>query len=89
MSFYFCYILSWHKISKPFIKLHLRVFTLRSLQENVNLLLPLYLNRIKQSKNEHQENMTSSLAKQVDKNINYTERGVYFRQTWATVSLSR
>ncbi|XP_025072196.1 phosphatidylinositol-glycan-specific phospholipase D isoform X1 [Alligator sinensis] len=43
--------------------------------------------RIKQSKNEHQENMTSSLAKQVDKNINYTERGVYFRQTWATNSL--
>uniref|UniRef100_A0A7M4E7K4 Phosphatidylinositol-glycan-specific phospholipase D n=1 Tax=Crocodylus porosus TaxID=8502 RepID=A0A7M4E7K4_CROPO len=43
--------------------------------------------RIKQSKNEHQENMTSSLTKNVDNNINYTERGVYFKQTWATNSL--
>nr|XP_034982302.1 phosphatidylinositol-glycan-specific phospholipase D isoform X3 [Zootoca vivipara] len=34
--------------------------------------------RIKQSKTEHYRQTTSSMAKSVEKNISYTERGVYF-----------
>ncbi|XP_010281868.1 PREDICTED: phosphatidylinositol-glycan-specific phospholipase D [Phaethon lepturus] len=42
----------------------------------------------KQSKNERQKNTTSLLTKTLEKNINYTERGVHFSiQSWATNSL--
>uniref|UniRef100_A0A8B9SEM8 Phosphatidylinositol-glycan-specific phospholipase D n=1 Tax=Apteryx owenii TaxID=8824 RepID=A0A8B9SEM8_APTOW len=48
----------------------------------------LYLNRSKQSKNEHYKNATSSLIVTIKKNIKYTERGVHFNiQSWATNSL--
>ncbi|XP_075561639.1 phosphatidylinositol-glycan-specific phospholipase D [Pelecanus crispus] len=41
-----------------------------------------------QSKNERHKNTTSLLAKTLEKNINYTERGVHFNmQSWATNSL--
>ncbi|KAM6126167.1 phosphatidylinositol-glycan-specific phospholipase D [Pterocles gutturalis] len=44
--------------------------------------------RNKQSKNEHDNNTSSLLTKSLEKNINYTERGVYFSiQSWATNSL--
>uniref|UniRef100_A0A8D0GVE1 Phosphatidylinositol-glycan-specific phospholipase D n=1 Tax=Sphenodon punctatus TaxID=8508 RepID=A0A8D0GVE1_SPHPU len=46
--------------------------------------------RIKQSKMEYHGNITSSLAKTAEKNINHTGKGVYFyMQSWATVSLSK
>ncbi|KFP78261.1 Phosphatidylinositol-glycan-specific phospholipase D [Apaloderma vittatum] len=42
----------------------------------------------KQSKHEHHKNTTSLLTKTLEKNINYTERGVHFNiQSWATNSL--
>ncbi|KFP15161.1 Phosphatidylinositol-glycan-specific phospholipase D [Egretta garzetta] len=42
----------------------------------------------KQSKNEHHKNTTSLLTETLEKNINYTERGVHFNiQSWATNSL--
>ncbi|KFV50342.1 Phosphatidylinositol-glycan-specific phospholipase D [Gavia stellata] len=42
----------------------------------------------KQSKNERHKNATSLLTKTLEKNINYTERGVHFNiQSWATNSL--
>ncbi|KFW68853.1 Phosphatidylinositol-glycan-specific phospholipase D [Pygoscelis adeliae] len=45
-----------------------------------------YIN--KQSKNERHKNRTSLLTKTLEKNINYTERGVHFNiQSWATNSL--
>ncbi|KFQ60307.1 Phosphatidylinositol-glycan-specific phospholipase D, partial [Pelecanus crispus] len=41
-----------------------------------------------QSKNERHKNTTSLLTKTLEKNINYTERGVHFNmQSWATNSL--
>ncbi|KAM7123873.1 phosphatidylinositol-glycan-specific phospholipase D [Ciconia maguari] len=44
--------------------------------------------RNKQSKNERHKNTTSLLTKTLEKNINYTERGVHFNiQSWATNSL--
>ncbi|XP_065686988.1 phosphatidylinositol-glycan-specific phospholipase D isoform X1 [Patagioenas fasciata] len=44
--------------------------------------------RNKQSKHGHQKNTTSLLTKTLEKNINYTERGVHFNiQSWATNSL--
>ncbi|KAM6276223.1 phosphatidylinositol-glycan-specific phospholipase D isoform 1-T1 [Spheniscus humboldti] len=44
--------------------------------------------RNKQSKNERHKNRTSLLTKTLEKNINYTERGVHFNiQSWATNSL--
>ncbi|KAM9303178.1 phosphatidylinositol-glycan-specific phospholipase D [Morus bassanus] len=44
--------------------------------------------RKKQSKNERHKNTTSLLTKTLEKNINYTERGVHFNvQSWATNSL--
>ncbi|XP_065484792.1 phosphatidylinositol-glycan-specific phospholipase D isoform X1 [Caloenas nicobarica] len=44
--------------------------------------------RNKQSKHEHQKNATSLFTKALEKNINYTERGVHFEiQSWATNSL--
>ncbi|XP_060630887.2 phosphatidylinositol-glycan-specific phospholipase D isoform X2 [Anolis sagrei] len=44
-----------------------------------------YPTRSRFSKTEHRSNKTSSLAKSVEKNINYTERGVYFDMpAWAT-----
>nr|XP_006134054.1 phosphatidylinositol-glycan-specific phospholipase D isoform X1 [Pelodiscus sinensis] len=43
---------------------------------------------IKQSKKEQHKNVTSSLTKTIEKNINYTEKGVYFNmQSLATKSL--
>uniref|UniRef100_A0A674I0D2 Phosphatidylinositol-glycan-specific phospholipase D n=1 Tax=Terrapene triunguis TaxID=2587831 RepID=A0A674I0D2_9SAUR len=43
---------------------------------------------IKESKKEQHKSMTSSLTKTIEKNINYTEKGVYFNmQSWATKSL--
>ncbi|KAM6350590.1 phosphatidylinositol-glycan-specific phospholipase D [Podargus strigoides] len=43
--------------------------------------------RNKQSKHEHHKNATSLLRKKLEKNINYTERGVHFNiQSWATNS---
>ncbi|XP_074843689.1 phosphatidylinositol-glycan-specific phospholipase D [Carettochelys insculpta] len=43
---------------------------------------------IEQSKEEQHKNMTSSLTKTIENNINYTEKGVYFNmQSWATKSL--
>ncbi|KAM7174267.1 phosphatidylinositol-glycan-specific phospholipase D [Macrochelys suwanniensis] len=43
---------------------------------------------IKQSKKEQHKSLTSSLTKTIEKNINYTEKGVYFNmQSWATKSL--
>ncbi|KFP68750.1 Phosphatidylinositol-glycan-specific phospholipase D, partial [Cariama cristata] len=45
-----------------------------------------YIN--KQSKHERHKNTTSLLTKTLEKNINYTERGVHFNiQSWATNSL--
>ncbi|XP_032545499.1 phosphatidylinositol-glycan-specific phospholipase D isoform X2 [Chiroxiphia lanceolata] len=42
----------------------------------------------KQSKHEHHKNTTSLLTESLEKNINYTERGVHFNmQSWATNSL--
>ncbi|KFQ72995.1 Phosphatidylinositol-glycan-specific phospholipase D [Phoenicopterus ruber ruber] len=42
----------------------------------------------KQSKHEHHKNTTSLLTKTLEKNINYTKRGVHFKiQSWATNSL--
>ncbi|XP_059335945.1 phosphatidylinositol-glycan-specific phospholipase D isoform X3 [Ammospiza nelsoni] len=44
--------------------------------------------RNKQSKHEHHKNTTSLLSETLEKNINYTERGVQFDiQPWATKSL--
>ncbi|XP_019143405.2 phosphatidylinositol-glycan-specific phospholipase D isoform X4 [Corvus cornix cornix] len=44
--------------------------------------------RNKQSKHEHHKNTTSLLTETLEKNINYTERGVQFNiQPWATKSL--
>ncbi|XP_014131281.1 phosphatidylinositol-glycan-specific phospholipase D isoform X3 [Zonotrichia albicollis] len=44
--------------------------------------------RNKQSKHEHHKNTTSLLSETLEKNINYTERGVRFDiQPWATKSL--
>ncbi|XP_027509855.1 phosphatidylinositol-glycan-specific phospholipase D isoform X4 [Corapipo altera] len=44
--------------------------------------------RNKQSKHEHHKNTTSLLTESLEKNINYTERGVHFNmQSWATNSL--
>ncbi|KAM6104616.1 phosphatidylinositol-glycan-specific phospholipase D [Theristicus caerulescens] len=44
--------------------------------------------RNKQSKNERHKNTASLLTKTLEKNINYTERGVHFNiQSWATNSL--
>ncbi|XP_053791307.1 phosphatidylinositol-glycan-specific phospholipase D isoform X2 [Vidua chalybeata] len=44
--------------------------------------------RNKQSKHEHHKNTTSLLTETLEKNINYTERGVQFDiQPWATKSL--
>uniref|UniRef100_A0A8C3FI05 Glycosylphosphatidylinositol specific phospholipase D1 n=1 Tax=Chrysemys picta bellii TaxID=8478 RepID=A0A8C3FI05_CHRPI len=44
---------------------------------------------IKESKKEQHKSMTSSLTKTIEKNINYTEKGVYFNmQSWATESLN-
>ncbi|KAM9285901.1 phosphatidylinositol-glycan-specific phospholipase D [Cariama cristata] len=44
--------------------------------------------RNKQSKHERHKNTTSLLTKTLEKNINYTERGVHFNiQSWATNSL--
>uniref|UniRef100_A0A8U8ARW7 Phosphatidylinositol-glycan-specific phospholipase D n=1 Tax=Geospiza parvula TaxID=87175 RepID=A0A8U8ARW7_GEOPR len=46
----------------------------------------LYFSRNKQSKQEHHKNTTSLLSETLEKNINYTERGVQFDiQPWATV----
>uniref|UniRef100_A0A452HF73 Phosphatidylinositol-glycan-specific phospholipase D n=1 Tax=Gopherus agassizii TaxID=38772 RepID=A0A452HF73_9SAUR len=43
---------------------------------------------IKQSKEEQHKSVISSLTKTIEKNINYTEKGVYFNmQSWATKSL--
>uniref|UniRef100_A0A8C3MKV8 Phosphatidylinositol-glycan-specific phospholipase D n=1 Tax=Geospiza parvula TaxID=87175 RepID=A0A8C3MKV8_GEOPR len=51
---------------------------------------PLFINctkENKQSKQEHHKNTTSLLSETLEKNINYTERGVQFDiQPWATVS---
>ncbi|XP_017692453.1 PREDICTED: phosphatidylinositol-glycan-specific phospholipase D [Lepidothrix coronata] len=44
--------------------------------------------RNKQSKHERHQNTTSLLTESLEKNINYTERGVHFNmQSWATNSL--
>ncbi|XP_017933146.1 phosphatidylinositol-glycan-specific phospholipase D isoform X3 [Manacus vitellinus] len=44
--------------------------------------------RNKQSKHERHKNTTSLLTESLEKNINYTERGVHFNmQSWATNSL--
>nr|XP_009939570.1 PREDICTED: phosphatidylinositol-glycan-specific phospholipase D [Opisthocomus hoazin] len=44
--------------------------------------------RKKQSKHERHKNTTTLLAKTLEQNINYTERGVHFNiQSWATNSL--
>uniref|UniRef100_A0A8C3JER9 Phosphatidylinositol-glycan-specific phospholipase D n=1 Tax=Calidris pygmaea TaxID=425635 RepID=A0A8C3JER9_9CHAR len=47
----------------------------------------LYFSRNKQSKHERPKDTTSLLTKTLEKNINYTDRGVHFKiESWATVS---